>query len=316
MDRARLAAERDRLAREHGGWTENVAIADGLFTLGAVATESERRTAAVLQTVGDALGGTLRGARVLDLGAGEGRTAVELARHGARVLAVEGREGNAAKLRFLKGAHGLDALEVVRADARAVSRATHGSFDVVLCLRLLYHLDAGAAAALLRTVAELAPRVVLVETLVARAPRTEVTVDGRRYAGRRVREFDPGASAEEQERLGRSSLGNPESFWFTRPSLLNLIADAGFTSVHEVHVPRYGKSANHVMLAAFRGTPLPVLTGPRHPEPARWPERERPPVHPADSWRGDLKLRLAPYAPAALKRWRRRRRAPRSSGAR
>jgi SAM-dependent methyltransferase len=261
------------------------------------------RVHAALQIAADALDRELREVRVLDLGAAEGEFAVEFARQGAEVVAIEGRHRSAEKARSLADELGLERLTVVEADVRTLSVEEHGRFDLVLCLGLLYHLDAPAAVELVQTLAEVATRLVVIETHVALTPRSPVTIGGRTYSGRRKREFDPGASREEQERLSRSAIGNPESFWFTRPSLFNLLVDAGFTSVLEVRVPRVVKRADRITLVAFRGQPRTVLTAPGAGElgVVRWPEREDPRLAAAPAWRDALKLRLAPYVPAALR---------------
>jgi SAM-dependent methyltransferase len=305
-----LRAERDRLAREHGPWVDNVALADGLATVRPHVTAEERRTHAVLQAVADGLGGELEGIRLLDLGAAEGRHSIEFARHGAEVVAVEGRPGNCEKIRFLKDALSLDRLEVVESDVRALSVETHGEFDVVLCLGLLYHLEGESAVRLIDAIGAMTKRLALVDTLVALEPKREITVDGRTYSGRPIREFDPGASRDEQMCLSRSSIGNPESFWLTRPSLFNLMVDAGFTSVLDLRMPRFAQTANRVQLVGFRGTPRTLLSPPGGDKLGveRWPEREQQPVHEMHTWRAELKRRVGPYTPAPVKEWARQRR--------
>jgi SAM-dependent methyltransferase len=310
MDAAALRAERDRLAREHGPWQDNVALGEGLSTVRPYATAEERRTQAVLQAVADGLGGELRGARVLDLGAAEGRHSIEFASHGAEVLAVEGRRGNCEKLRFLKDALSLDRLEVMQGDVRDLSPETHGQFDVVLCLGLLYHLEGEAAVRLIQAIGRMTRRLAVVDTLCSLVPRREVVVDGRTYSGRPIREFDPRVSQEEEERLSRSSIGNPESLWLTRASLFNALSDSGFSSVLELRVPRFGQTRDRVQLVAFRGTREMLLSAPGGDrlDIERWPEREALRPHPMATWRGELKRRLAPYVPAAVKEWARKRR--------
>jgi hypothetical protein len=54
-------------------------------------------------------------------------------------------------------------------------------------------------------------------------------------------------------------LGNAQSIFLTRASLLNLLADVGFTSVVEVRhpvVPLVDDLVDSVMLAALRGRPI------------------------------------------------------------
>ena len=182
----------------------------------------------------------------------------------------------------------------------------------MLCLGILYHLEATEVVRLVHTVADITRRLVVFDTHVAMAARSRVTIDGRTYWGRRIREFHPRTPPETQERLSRSSIGNAESFWLTRASLFNLLSDAGFTSVAEVHVPRARSTGDRVTLLAFRGTPRTVISAPdAEGLDARWPERERDTVHSSATWRGAVKVRLAPHIPAPLKRcvrWLRTRR--------
>ena len=58
------------------------------------------------------------------------------------MVAIEGREANAAKARVAAEVLGLERLEIRVEDVRELSAERHGTFDVVLCLGLLYHLDA------------------------------------------------------------------------------------------------------------------------------------------------------------------------------
>jgi SAM-dependent methyltransferase len=310
MDAEALLAERDRLAREHGPWVDNVALGEGIATVRPHVTAEERRTHAILQGVSDALGGDLSGVRVLDLGAAEGRHSVEFARHGAEVVAFEGRPGNCEKIRFLKDALSLERLEVVEGDVRDLSPATHGRFDVVLCLGLLYHLEGEAAVRLIHDIGAVTDRLTAIDTHVSLEQKAEVTVDGRVYSGRRIREFDPDASRDEQLRLSRSSIGNPESLWLTRPSLYNALSDAGFSSVLELRTPRFPKWSDRVQLVAFRGERRTLLSAPGGDEldVQRWPEREESHPHPLATWRGELTRRAAPYLPDRAKEWVRGRR--------
>ena len=316
MDRATLRQRLDALAREHGAWQDNLLVADGVYTVTDAVTQDQRRVAAIVQGAADALGQPLSGARVLDLGGAEGAFAVELARHGAEVTTIEGRSGNVEKMRLLKEALGLDRLAIVQEDVRHLSRERHGEFDLVLCLGVLYHLDGRAAVELVHRIAEVTRRVAVVDTHVSFSAQASVQVGDRTYAGRRVREFDPDASTEEQERLSRSALENAESLWLTEPSLLNLLVDAGFSSVADLVAPHYERTTDRRTLIAVRGERLPALSAPGLDPVAglRRPERERAVPHPNQTVRGAIKLRLAPLAPAPLKEWARRRREARLRG--
>jgi 2-polyprenyl-3-methyl-5-hydroxy-6-metoxy-1,4-benzoquinol methylase len=129
----------DAVVMRWGVWTDhNIQIADNVFTIGeAIVSEKVRR---VLQVVADLAGKPLSEIRVLDLACLEGQYAVEFARHGARAVAIEGREANFEKANFAKRMLSLDNLQLIRGDVRDLSREKHGVFDVVLCLGILYHL--------------------------------------------------------------------------------------------------------------------------------------------------------------------------------
>src|SRR6185312_10010629 len=79
---------------------------------------------------------------ILDLACLEGQYALEFARQGAQSVGIEGRAENLEKARFAQRALQLDNVELHQDDVRNLSVAKYGHFDVVLCLGILYHLDA------------------------------------------------------------------------------------------------------------------------------------------------------------------------------
>ena len=196
---------------------------------------SEVRVGRVVQWVRD-FAGDPKGLRILDLGAYEGAHSIALARLGAEVVAVEGREDNARHIHAAKERWDLDNLTVVVGDARRLV-GEQGAFDVVLCLGLLYHFTADELGPFAEALAATGCRLAIVETQVSLSGRKSFSYDGHTYRGR-----------EDPEVIERpaASLDNPVSFWLTKPSLLNLLARAGFTSIAEGHLP------NIAVLAAFR----------------------------------------------------------------
>jgi hypothetical protein len=58
------------------------------------------------------------------------------------------------------------------------------------------------------------------------------------YRGVLYTEHGQDDSTEQKMDRSWASLDNPVSFWFTRPSLLNLLRDAGFSSVFEILRPQ------------------------------------------------------------------------------
>jgi len=77
----------------------------------------------------------IAGKRVLDVGAGIGRLAEHLAARGADVTCIDGRSDNIALLRELYPAFPAHVVDVESDDL-----SKFGTFDIVFCYGLLYHL--------------------------------------------------------------------------------------------------------------------------------------------------------------------------------
>src|SRR5262245_64206307 len=86
-------------------------------------------------------GGNFSKRRSSDLGCLEGYFSAECALQGATVLGVEGKTINVKKCEFIKSVLGIKNLRFVQDDAMKVTRKKYGTFEVVLALGLLYHLD-------------------------------------------------------------------------------------------------------------------------------------------------------------------------------
>jgi len=274
--RARLRAELATVADRVGPWTaHNIELAPGVFTKGAEPSGEGLKVRRVRQLVADLARQPMSQLRVLDLGALEGLYGIELALSGAEVVFVEGREAGAERIRFAAQALGVDRVEVLTQDVRGLTREQHGDFDVVLCIGLLYHLDARGVFTLLQRIGSLCRDLLIVDTHialeddelarfsddvfwidphVALARVRNLTVDGRAYRGRDYREHEPGSSRADRLRASWSSLDNETSFWPTKPSLLNALVVAGFTTVLECGVPRLaGLPPDRVTLVAVHG---------------------------------------------------------------
>ena len=135
-------------------------------------------------------------------------------------------------------------------DARLLAIDAHGTFDVVLCLGVLYHLPATQACELVETIASVGTDLAIIETQVSLSPRRAVTHNGHTYWG---------MDYPEDTTLPAASLDNETSFWLTKPSLLNLLTHVGFSSIAEAHTPTIASLAafeDHVALLAKRGTAI------------------------------------------------------------
>lgn len=265
-----IRREHAALVERYGAWTaHNVRLADGVYAMAVHPTGDEVKLRRVTQLVSDLCAGQLEGLRVLDLACLEGMYALELARRGAEVVAIEGREANIEKARFGARALGLDGIEFLQEDVRGLSLERHGSFDVVLCLGILYHLDAPDVFAFVERVAEVCRQALVVDTAVALRDGEREQHGEREYRGLRVVEHTPDATDEELLGAVWSSLDNRTAFALTRPSLESLLARSGFTSVAEVHVPAEpAKTLDRLTLLAFKGRPVGELLVPSPREDA------------------------------------------------
>jgi len=217
----------------------------------------------VLQLTRDLAPRPFEALRILDLGCGEGVYAVEAGLRGAEVLAIDARTQRMALGAACALRHGLQNVRFVQEDVRRMERASHGTFDVVYGLGILYHLDAPDVFFLLENVREMCTAVFIADTLVTGEPDVAVSHRGRSYEGKRFREHEDG----DDEALRRSrvlkSIDNTFSFRFTRASLARAMHDAGFSSVLECHVPpEPGKAPDRITLAALTGERVTLATYP------------------------------------------------------
>jgi hypothetical protein len=152
----------------------------------------------------------------------------------------------------------------------------------MLCLGLLYHLDTPDVFELLASISAVCARLALIDTNVSLGADEERRWWGRSYAGRRYFEHDPGSTPEERERSLKRSIDNPEAFWLTRASLVNALADVGFTSVQECLVPGRGTRRDRPTFMALKGEHQTLRAVPRAEglRRWRWPQREHEVVHP------------------------------------
>lgn len=280
MSRVSEHLERGRAAvvERYGPWSaNNIDLGHGVHTMApGLVGVAEERVDRIIQVVLDSAGGSVGGWRVADLGCYEGAFAVELAKRGAEVLAVDGREQHVAKVRFAKEALGLDTLQAIVADMREFELTEYGEFDIVLCLGLLYHLPAPAVVRLVEQMHGACRRFAVIETQVSLKARHTIHQGGHDYAG---------AFAREDSRFPGAALSDEPAFWPTRPALLNLLQAVGFTSVLECLnpvIPALAAYRDHLTLVAMAGTKLdaPVVSTERH----RWPQRLRRFAAPSQGW--------------------------------
>lgn len=292
---AQLRADMAAVAERHGPWhSHNVYLGHGVWTISDAQSTANSHLRRVVQLASDAVRGPLESLRVLDLACEEGLFSIELARRGAQVVGVEGRQENVARARFAADALGLGNVDFVHGDVRDVSREAFGAFDVVINVGILYHLDAPDVFDFMERIAAACDGVMVLSTHYARFPVFARRHAGRRYWGSVFSEHRPSDSGADRLANRRASLDNASSFWLTRPSLFNLMADVGFTSVAEVQIPRaaHGEAPPNMLTAvAFRGEPVNVPTSSHAPDPPapRVPELGRRKAHPSQTVIGQLR---------------------------
>jgi 2-polyprenyl-3-methyl-5-hydroxy-6-metoxy-1,4-benzoquinol methylase len=142
--------KRPTLGRVEMQWiAHQIRLPNSPSTIGHQEGHSER-VLRHIQLVADLLAKPLSQVRTLDLACLEGGFTFELAMQGAQAVGLEGRKDNLDKCEAIKARIGLSNCSFLQHDVRNLSKHKHGSFDVVLCLGILYHLTASDGVELLR----------------------------------------------------------------------------------------------------------------------------------------------------------------------
>ncbi len=244
-----------------------------LYTLPPAADGRLRR---ILQIACDLAGKPLAQLRVLDLACLEGHYGIELAMHGAEVVGIELREANLAKARFAKDHLQLDRLTLYQDDVRNLSLEKYGQFDVVICSGILYHLDVPDVFHFVRRIFEVCTRLAIFDVQIALRPLETVTFENEPYCGLWHSEHDESADRETRLKDVWASVDNVRSFWFTPPSLANLVARVGFSSFHECLNPHHNVAEDRRAYVAIKGQAANILSSPRTASMGFTPKPERP----------------------------------------
>jgi len=235
---------RDEIVAHRGPWrSDNLRLAKDVFTIGDGEAGRETDVRRAVQTVADISGPRLKGLRILDLACGEGGLALELGKHGAEVVGIEGSAALAEKAQFARDALGLIHVTIVRADARRLSPEEHGFFDVALAFGVLDRLDAPALFDVATRLGSVCKGFALVEARLAARARGTREGNGVLYRG------------------SPRSQGGASSFLLTRASMLGLLTRCGFTSVAETLHP--GADPAVPCFAAFKGRRVALQTAPQ-----------------------------------------------------
>ncbi|MGC4060457.1 MAG: class I SAM-dependent methyltransferase [Aquabacterium sp.] len=263
-----------------GDWTYDIPLPFGLWTRGGLHVP-HTRLKRLVQTVSDLSRKPLSESRVLDLACLDGLFSIEFAKQGAETVGIEIRDANVKKALFCKEAIGLPNLTFAQDDVRNISVERYGRFDAIVCSGILYHLTAEDAADVIKRMASMVDRVVVIDTHVALQAQQQVTLDGQTYCGSLFREHADDATPQQKAGNLWASADNTTSFWFTRPSLINLLNAAGFSSVYECFTPahlNFGKpgleSRDRCTIVAIKDEACQLITSPAaNGVNERWPEQ-------------------------------------------
>ncbi|WP_063748489.1 class I SAM-dependent methyltransferase [Fischerella sp. PCC 9605] len=281
----------DRVVERYGEWTAmSIYLGNDKYTL--MPPQVDYRLRRLVQITSDLVGKSLDQLRVLDLACLEGHYGIEFAQHGAEVVGIEIREANLEKARFVKHHLNLNNLHFHQDDVRNLSKEKYGSFDVVICSGILYHLQPPDVFEFVKNIYKVCDRLVLFDTFISIRDDKSVEFEGKTYWGLDYCEHAEGATEEDKKRDLWASINNVSSFWMTEPSLCNLIASVGFTSFYECHIPVMPNNyySDRKTYVAIKGQPVRVLSSPitdQSPQ-AEIPEHEPKKVHSAQIKRSPI----------------------------
>jgi tRNA (mo5U34)-methyltransferase len=189
---------------------------------------------------------------VIDIACHQGWFSTQLAQMGAHdVLAVDARAEHVADATLIRDALGLQNMRVAQSDVHALSPATQGTFDIVLMLGLIYHLENPVGA--LRVARALTRRICLVETQIV--PGMTGVVDYGSFRFVRPLKGSFGIIDETEETHGPEASTTGICLVPSLEALFWILRKVGFSRVEMLPPPedayeqlRYGK---RVMVAGF-----------------------------------------------------------------
>lgn len=198
-----------------------------------------------------------RGGRALDLGCSEGWFTHRLREWGAdEVLGIDVRETNIRRARLVSGHFGLTGVTFELGSVFDIDAAKLGTFEVVLCFGLIYHLENPIGA--LRIARALCAGFCGVETQAARAPGGRYTWGATgEYLSTDAAWLTCVESTSDQELTSLASVGGVVSLVPNAAALVEAMRTVGFARVGVVDAPdggnpQYG-NRDRLMAVGFAG---------------------------------------------------------------
>jgi SAM-dependent methyltransferase len=213
----------------------NISFEDGTETLPDASWRiaDSPWTFAALRALRLCYGYRLAGRSIVDLGCLEGGYTLEFARAGMRATGLEVRRSNFENCLQVERKAGLPDLTFINDDVWNLP--AHGSFDAAFCCGLLYHLD--RPAAFIRLMAQCVRDIIILNTHFA-AERNHTAfnlsppAENEGLPGRWFPEHDLDDTASLEQHKW-ASWRNKRSFWLTKPALLQVLSESGFTVIYE-----------------------------------------------------------------------------------
>jgi hypothetical protein len=161
-------------------------------------------------------------ASILELGSLEGAHSFILAQHPgvSRVVAMEGREANLRKARFVQELLQIRNVDFIQGNLENEDLTTLGGFDAVFCCGLLYHLP--QPWKLIAHVAKVAPILFIWTQYAAENEASDMA------NGLRGKTHIEGGPAEPLSGM------SPTAIWLTLDSLRRVLRDSGYNKIEVV----------------------------------------------------------------------------------
>jgi hypothetical protein len=219
---------------------------------GALDAIHATRLAMLQSAVRAEFGESIADRSVIDIACHQGWFSTKIAQMGAQdVLAVDAREEHVADATLIRDTLGLRNLRIAQSDVHALTPQTFGTFDIVLMLGLIYHLENPVGA--LRVARALTKRLCLVETQIV--PGMTGMVDYGSYRFVRPLKGSFGIIDETEETHGPEASTTGICLVPSLDALFWILHKVGFSRVELLPPPedayeqlRYGK---RVMVSAF-----------------------------------------------------------------
>ena len=196
----------------------------GFFNFGSTGTITEVESARWATSASIDSSSTLPHAKtILELGSLEGAHTFLLAQHPGieRVVALEGREANLRKARFIQKLLAPKNVEFAQANLEQADLSGFGNFDAVFCSGLLYHLP--EPWTLLKKLSKVAPLLFIWTQYAAESEAQEV--------GRGLRGKIHGEGGPDEPLSGMSATAT----WLTLESLRAVLTESGFAKIEVIH---------------------------------------------------------------------------------